>query len=720
MSKMFQEYFYNIKNRIRSFEKSTEINFCLGKMEKDKLQELMEQNKWDAGSLLAALEDYFLGLMNEPWFESDSGRRFVDENQKIRHQDFLEYVLDYVRHLSFPNSVEVTQDGSFLRLAELFLIFFQELTDMEGKTQGLKFYNQFPMKFLTAEEESLLPDGHEYFTFKRYYREHYVFEMLKLSQDVKGYTTLDHISGVCFVALYIARQLKCCGLPIDLGLVITASMGHDLGKYGAKKSEERRIPYLHYYYTDLWFEERGMPFSGKVAANHSTWDLELENLQIESLVLIYADFRVKAKGMQMHIYDLESSFQVILDKLDNVDEEKENRYRRVYAKLKDFENYMRSMGVDTALLKREPSPDFIEPEETAFMYGKKVVENLKYQAICYNINILKYFSSLEQFNELLVKISSEKDWRAIRYYIELFHEYDKYIGKSQKLLLLNELKDMLLSKEEDIRNRAAEIIGSIIANYDEEYRKEIPEYVVVDKDEQTSVDLFERFLSYFLYKDHQQTEKNIEWLRINAKNMVRALFETTQKPSMYHEVVFRHLRQAVEEKNDEIALALTQVLKHIQIERLEDKSAVHEFLFCFYNDENIEVQLAVTKLIYIHAKYARRQASDQEFVHKIIENTKQSDDAIVNYLKAKLLKTMGEVYGVNILRPLDLLGQESLSEQELVTIHLKNLKSATGWVEKKANIDVMVAEILSGNSENALQTALHFCNLLKVSRPNIG
>ena len=59
MSKMFQEYFYNIKNRIRSFEKSTEINFCLGKMEKDKLQELMKQNKWDAGSLLATLETVF-------------------------------------------------------------------------------------------------------------------------------------------------------------------------------------------------------------------------------------------------------------------------------------------------------------------------------------------------------------------------------------------------------------------------------------------------------------------------------------------------------------------------------------------------------------------------------------------------------------------------------------------------------------------------------------
>ena len=30
-----------------------------------------------------------------------------------------------------------------------------------------------------------------------------------------------------------------------------------------------------------------------IAANHSTWDLELESLSVESLCLIYADFRSK-------------------------------------------------------------------------------------------------------------------------------------------------------------------------------------------------------------------------------------------------------------------------------------------------------------------------------------------------------------------------------------------------------------------------------------------
>ena len=52
-------------------------------------------------------------------------------------------------------------------------------------------------------------------------------------------------------------------------------------------------------------------------------------------------------GTRMHIYPLDKSFEVILDKLDNVDDAKRNRYIKVYTKLKDFEDYMCNLGVNT-------------------------------------------------------------------------------------------------------------------------------------------------------------------------------------------------------------------------------------------------------------------------------------------------------------------------------------------------------------------------------------
>ena len=46
---------------------------------------------------------------------------------------------------------------------------------------------------------------------------------------------------------------------------------------------------------------------------------------------------------------LRGAFDVILSKLDNVDDAKRLRYRYVYAKLRDFEDYLISFGVDTTL-----------------------------------------------------------------------------------------------------------------------------------------------------------------------------------------------------------------------------------------------------------------------------------------------------------------------------------------------------------------------------------
>ena len=83
---------------------------------------------------------------------------------------------------------------------------------------------------------------------------------------------------------------------------------------------------------------------GNVAVNHSTWDLELNSLSIESLILIYSDFQVKNNAAgEMQLFSLKDSFDVILNKLDNLDEAKTVRYQRVYQKLVDFESYVQAM-----------------------------------------------------------------------------------------------------------------------------------------------------------------------------------------------------------------------------------------------------------------------------------------------------------------------------------------------------------------------------------------
>ena len=178
--------------------------------------------------------------------------------------------------------------------------------------------------------------------------------MLRLSREVTSFRTLEHIAGVHYVSMRVARAFYASGGLIDLGLISGAALGHDLGKFGCKPGE--RVPYLHYYYTDQWFTRRGLTALGHIAANHSVWDLEIENLSSESLTLVYADFRVQADlwggppGDPRASTALQEALTSILSKLDKCRyDAKRLRYRYVYAKLRDFEDYLVSFGVDTTL-----------------------------------------------------------------------------------------------------------------------------------------------------------------------------------------------------------------------------------------------------------------------------------------------------------------------------------------------------------------------------------
>lgn len=165
------------------------------------------------------------------------------------------------------------------------------------------------------------------------------------------------------------------GLPVDVALVSAAALSHDAGKFGCRGKDARRIPYLHYYYTWDWLTRGGMPAIAHIAANHSTWDLEFENLQLESLLLIYADFRVRgvrdAEGREhVSIYSLSEAYGVIFGKLADMTEEKSRRYRTVYAKLRDFERFLLSCGVpselseDALLLPAAVDPALLTPRKT--------------------------------------------------------------------------------------------------------------------------------------------------------------------------------------------------------------------------------------------------------------------------------------------------------------------------------------------------------------------
>ena len=316
----------------------------------------------------------------------------------------------------------------------------------------------------------------------RCWKREYVYELMRLGLEATPYRTLEHIAGVHHVAMTAGRALHRAGIPVDLALVSGSAAGHDIGKFGCRPGE--RVPYLHYYYTDLWFRRRRLTDIGHVAANHSVWDLEPDYLSVESLLLIYADFRVKQSvgpdGREItRISSLSEAFDVILSKLDAVDDAKRQRYMRVYARLRDFEQFMADKGVDVTLQGHDTPPR--PQKQTALMTDEEALHALTMQCVGHNMELMSRLTGQRSFAQLLELARGETNWRRLRAYLGVFESYSLYLHIPQKVQTLAFLYELLMHREGDIRRQAAALLGELICDPVTYHGRFVPEYFESEK-----------------------------------------------------------------------------------------------------------------------------------------------------------------------------------------------------------------------------------------------
>lgn len=578
-----------------------------------------------------------------------------------------------------------------------------------------EFISKYPISVLTLDEEKQLGFPHEYFNFKSKFKELYIYQIMYLDMIITGHNTLDHVIGVNYVAMHIARQLKALGLPVDLGTMVGASLGHDIGKYGVLKEDLSLVPYFHYYYTEYWFNRFNMTETGHIATNHSTWDLELQSLPLESLILIYSDFRVKNKVKNneytMNIYDLDDSFHVILSKLDNVDQTKESRYKKVYNKLKDFENYMVSLGVDTT-----PSGSLKPKTRKQFelMNTSEVIENMKYISIDHNINLMAKLTDNVSFDNILEMARGEENWRKLRLYIEIFKSYSTYLTQNQKITTLNFLSDLLLHAGEDIRKESSELIGKLIALYDEEYRKELPDSVILKKPSLSSEDILDQFLDMLLFPDHKIAYYERNWI-YNLKILVKSLFKYSNKA--YHIIYFDIINKYYKDYKSLSQLGhfyLTQTVNFIPLEHLDDNRIfeLYDFTLKQLESKDLSIRLSTLNMIYDMLLENENIVFIASIRNWIQSNLSKSLTPAENYLKYIIAERI-DLPKDNLIKLSDNYLQ---NEEESSDIFLANLKSDTQWIEKKINIDILYDQVVKLPTIKGFHTAMHLCNLLKVSQ----
>lgn len=636
-------------------------------------------------------------------------------------ENWLEYFYYYALSFSFPDAVPFKLTASYNRISELYLKVLKVVSGYQRRSSDGTWQSKYAIDLLTEAEVLELEDPKEFLAFRKHFNNEYVYEMMKLNQEVIGYTTLDHICGVHHLAMRIARQLKYAGFPIDLGRVSGAAAGHDIGKFGCKQDEMKRVAYFHYFYTGEWFEKRDIVYIRNVAINHSTWDLELEALPIESLILIYSDFRVKAERIEgksvMMYFNLKESFDVILNKLDNVDSAKENRYRKVYRKLRDFEHFLIDLGVQV-----DPDVDeLLKPgcvnqrKYFSLMQGEEITDNVIHSSIEHNINLLYRLRDEASLNKLLEPVRNSRDMTSLRGYISILEEYYNYLTQKQKQIMINFLYEKLILPEEDIRKQCAELIGTIIASYDEEIRKEIPQSAVIAESEIDTVKLFDIYVEKFLLPENQIIDRHKKYISYSLRDMIDSYFKHLKVPASRVKSIELIVDYFKTFENDEkIRFYLIKAARILPFKEFDEtqKSSILLFVSSLLTSDDYKLRLRAFNLIYTLISYASADLLEACGVYRIFKAPLQPvDNPAENYARLKL----GEHLSLDEAQ-IERLKEICLEDLQYTSnIFLSNLKSATLDIAKRFQIELLIRNTLLYDYDNCFYMAMHLCNLLKVS-----
>ena len=607
-------------------------------------------------------------------------------------------------HLSANLFPDETHPASPLSEAETFFLAVLELLFQffDGEADPLTDLLTFDK---AALEQSRVK--REYIRFQSAIQEFHVLALLRMLREANEHDLASHVIGVHNLALHTAILAVEAGLKVDLPLVSGAALGHDIGKFGCRGEESARTPYLHYYYTWQWFSENGMENIGHVAANHSTWDLEFENLPIESLLLIYADFRVRgirrgAQREKISIYSLSESYDMIFSKLYDMTPQKQKRYQTVYLKLRDFERLLTSYGVPTDMTREEIVP--MPQKDAAILTTEEALQALRSMTLSGSMKLMRTISIDPLFAQLLEQAKSEKNLHRIRTYLSLFKEYNTYMSKANKKKLLVLLYELLTHPDGDVRRMAGEIMGDILSNSGPKYRKERPRgahdsaimtptmMALLDE----SVELWEQYMQLCLHPDRKNSPKHAMRIANSLKTICQSLFASCEAKDAPRLV--EPLLQALYDAEGTTQFALVDALCYVPVRYLSEehcRNLLPVLQRMLQSGETSQQLIALYCL-----KHLQQIPAQEPAVRNLAENLSCTGEhaLVLTYLQWRILGK----------------GTPHLSDTDISALYLSNLKNAVHWTVKLAQISLLYRDALA-HSQNLFHTALHFSNLLCVS-----
>jgi len=671
-----------------------------------------------------------LDLAGEPCGEGDAGRwhepLITEAKRRLYPETF-----------PAPTSEVEAVSGYFVPLAKAVLA--------EQARRGEGIVARLPFQPLADEEIARWPSGEEYRRMLRHIEDDGVLLCLAMVESWQGFSTYQHVLGVAGLSLWIGRQLARV-VPVDLPLLHGAAVGHDIGKFGCVGDEVRRIPRLHYYYTHTWYQDRNLLSIGHIATTHSVWDLELVRLPVETLLLIYADFRVKESadpGEGMGIISLAESFATIRDKLENLDKEKIQRYRGVYRKLRDLEEYLQFLGVelnppgfDCPTPPRPSCPKELDivavlagrqrPDAVALATGRNLATLRRLLVTAHNLGVMERLRDLPALRALLEEARSFESWRDLRTYLTILGEYAPALSREQKSLAFDFFMELLGHRDDDIRYHAANGIGDLLAGREDFWRKDLPDGIVL-RPERVMLDELGRVLALLdrakpePEDDMAATERVLYAVPIVLRRLLGRAEPDLRRQAW--EQIKANFESRLGDQRPLVGLYVCEALEvSVELVPAEDRPGLVAFAEAWCEHPVPATRLMAWRLLLALARDAQGRPAALAQLSPRVEALAERVGGKYSVAELFLLQGLAEACALpriwELSRKLRLDGRDPVRE-----VFLRNLKSRVDWVEKKVNCDYLLASAAARHAEDrdpgsyfANEVASHFANLLKVSR----
>ncbi len=658
------------------------------------LQQLAEQSFQEELQRQLAAADYSAKALLEI---------FVQQTKSTYSaSNWLDAIYQFTLSLTYPSNAAIPDYPNVTANSYVFLELYRLICQLEKSRAKGSFVYDYPFELLSTEEIEQLEDAGEYQIVLAAFRYDYIYELMKLSSELFPYTTLEHITGVHYLAMFIARQVKAAGIPVDLGIVSGAAALHDIGKFGCRPEESHKVAYYHYYYTEEWFYRKGIQYIRNIAVNHSTWDLELESLSIESLILIFSDFRVKqhddpTERYAMKFFSLEQSFDVILAKLDNVDEAKTKRYQKVYNKLADFKAFLRSQGIATSFSEQPPRKE--KSLDPALLRGDDIVKYYKNLSISHSLALMYELRNETALRSYLDDIKNTVELSPMRRKMSILAQFSKYLTPEQKIIVLDFLFDMLILHEEDLRRQAAEIMGQIIISFDDPYSKYLPPSVETDIYKLSKSKILRQFINRFLNPERSRSSQKNHWIGTALSDLFRIVLQDAKMPTHTIDLMLEQFSILHGKRRIYLLAALLHLpLYHLKKTHLAALSeALEKSLNSGDEGEVLYAALCIRRLL---------PTADPKIV-KLAESLLVCDSSQFhfNYLKYTISLQLDQAAEPQLL----------VLPEQFNALYLENLKSVTPQVVKLLNIEFLTDYMIKHDDAARFYFAVHLCNLIKNS-----